>query len=216
MESRDERYYTAEEYLALEEAAPQRHEYYDGRIYAMTGSSTSHSRIAGNVFGSLHLQLRGRRCEVFNSDIKVHIEASGLYTYPDVSALCGEPRFESTTRGILLNPMVLVEVLSPSTESYDRGEKFAHYTRIPSLREYVLIAQDRVRVDRFTRADSAGAEWAHTAADRLDLSIELPSVECVLALRDVYERVDLPPRPLLRAIYERPEGVGYSPLAEAL
>ena len=204
MESREDRYYTPKEYLAFEDAAPERHEYFDGRIYAMTGSSVRHSRIAGNVFASLHGQVRGRRCEVFDTHIKLHIEASGLYTYPDVSALCGEARFESETRGILLNPSVIVEVLSPSTESYDRGEKFDQYQLIPSLREYLLVSQDRVRVQRFVR-DDAGVAWEMTKVEELDSAVEIPSIGCALALRDVYERVELPPRPPLRAVYERAE-----------
>jgi Uma2 family endonuclease len=204
MESRDDRYYTPEEYLAFEDAAPERHEYFDGRIYAMTGSSVSHARITRNVLISLGTQLRARRCEVFDSHIKVHVEASGLYTYPDVSALCGEARFESETRGILLNPSVIVEVLSPSTESYDRGEKFDQYQRIPSLREYVLVSQDRMRVQRFVR-DDASVAWAMTKVEELDAVVDLPSVGRAVALRDVYEHVELPPRPPLRADYERSE-----------
>jgi len=204
MESRDDRYYTPEEYLAYEEAAVERHEYFDGRIYAMTGSSANHARIVGNVFAALHAQLRGRRCEVFDTHIKIRVEASGLYTYPDVSALCGEPHFDSERQGVLVNASVLVEVLSPSTESYDRGRKFGHYKQIPSLREYVLIAQDYAHVERFTR-DGESESWAQTAVDGLDRSIEVPSIGCVLWLRDVYERVDLPQRPPLRAVYERSE-----------
>src|SRR5438067_4427740 len=151
MEGREERYYTPEEYLEFEEKAIEKHEYYDGRIYVMSGSSVNHGRICRNVLSALHVQLRGRPCEAFNSDIKTHVEASDLYTYPDVSALCGEPRFESERRGVLLNPSVIVEVLSPSTEGYNRGKKFSHYKRIPSLREYVLIAQDYAHVERSMR-----------------------------------------------------------------
>jgi Uma2 family endonuclease len=204
MESREERYYTPEEYLALEDAALEKHEYYDGRIYAMTGSTLSHARITMNVQFQLGLQLRGRPCSYFNTDVKVLVSETGLYTYPDASALCGEPRFQEANSAILLNPSVIVEVLSPSTESYDRGEKYTHYKRIPSLREYVLIAQDRVRVERRTRGDDTVAEWGLLSVEELDEVIELPSIGCTLALRDVYEHVDLPPRPPLRAVYEQP------------
>lgn len=204
MARRDEREYTAEEYLTLEEKASGRHEYFDGRIYAMTGGSADHARIAGNVFASMHARFRGRSCEAFGSDIKVRVEASGLYTYPDVSALCGPAYFESERHGVLLNPSVLVEVLSPSTESYDRGVRFAHYRRIPSLREYVLVAQDQVHVERFARVDAAGAEWAMTVIEEIDASIVLPSIDCAIPLREVYDRVELAPRPPFRAVYERP------------
>lgn len=212
MESREERYYTPAEYLAVEEAATERHEYFDGRIYAMTGSSAAHARIAGNVFAALHRLLRGRGCEPFDSHIKIRVEASGLITYPDASALCGDPRFESASQGILLNPSLLVEVLSPSTASYDRGEKFSHYRRIPSLREYVLVAQDRARVELFARDGEQGTRWSLTIVEELDASVELTSVGCAVPLRDIYERVDLPPRPPLRAVYE-PEPRYAAPLA---
>jgi Uma2 family endonuclease len=204
METREERYYTPEEYLALEDAALEKHEYYDGRIYAMTGASLNHSQITMNVQVLLTNLLRGRRCRAFNADVKVLVSATGLYTYPDASALCGEPRLQESNSAILLNPSVIVEVLSPSTESYDRGEKYTHYRRIPSLREYVLIAQDRVRVERRMRGEDASAEWGLSSVEDLGAAVELPSICCTLALRDLYEHVDLLPRPALRALYEQP------------
>jgi Uma2 family endonuclease len=203
MESREERYYTPEEYLTLEDAALEKHEYYDGRIYAMTGATLNHAQITMNVQLQLGMQLRGRPCRLFNTDVKVLVSETGLYTYPDASALCGEPRFQEADSAILLNPSVIVEVLSPSTESYDRGEKYTHYKRVPSLREYVLVAQDRVRVERRTRGDDAAAEWGLSSVEDLDAVIGLPSIGCTLALRDVYEHVELPPRPPLRAVYEQ-------------
>lgn len=204
MDGREDRYYTSEEYLALEEKASGKSEYFDGRIYAMTGASRNHAQITMNVSVLLTNSLRGRPCRAFNSDVQVHVEATGLRTYPDVSALCGEPRFEEAALAILLNPSVLVEVLSPSTEAYDRGEKFDHYQRIPSLREYVLIAQDRARIEHFTRDREFGAAWSLTVANDLGATIELSSIGCTLALRDVCEHVELPPRPPLRAVYEQP------------
>ena len=151
MAKREERYITVEEYLAFEGASLEKHEYLDGRIYAMSGAMPNHNRVSANVLASLHAQFRGRGCEVFGSDMKVRVPATGLYTYPDVTALCGEARFDPGDQGVLLNPSVIVEVLSPSTEAYDRGTKFSHYRKIDSLREYVLIAQDRVRVERYAR-----------------------------------------------------------------
>lgn len=204
MERPEGREYTPEEYLTLEEKSSGRHEYFDGRIYAMTGGSADHARIAGNAFAALRARFAGRPCEAFISDIKVRVEASGLYTYPDVSALCGPPRFESERHGVLLNPSVLVEVLSPSTASYDRGQKFAHYRRVPSLREYVLVEQDQVHVERFARVDARGDEWAMSVIEDIEASVELPSIDCAIPLRELYERVELAPRSSLRAVYERP------------
>ena len=203
MENREEPYYTPDEYLALEDAALEKHEYFDGRIYAMTGASRNHAQITMNLLLQLGMQLRGRSCRVFHMDVKVLVSETGLFTYPDASALCGEPRFKDARSAILLNPSTIVEVLSPSTERYDRGRKFEHYERIPSMREYVLIAQDYRHVERFRRAD-ASKEWGYLAVDDLEASVELPSIGCTLAVRDVYEHVDVPPRPPLRAVYEIP------------
>ena len=205
MASQQEPYYTPEEYLASERDAEGKHEYLDGRIYAMTGGTAHHSLITGNVIASLHSALRGRPCRVFTSDLKVRVAATGLHTYPDVSALCAEPRFASAHGEILLNPSVLVEVLSPSTEAYDRGGKFQHYQQLPSLQEYVLIAQDGMQVDCFSRASEDGTRWVLTAADGPEGVVELPSIECVLRLRDVYERVDVPARRPVRAVREPAE-----------
>ena len=201
MADRGERYYTTEEYLELEETAQRKHEYLAGRIYAMTGGTANHARLQRNTLSALHVQLRGRPCEAFGSELMVRIEATGLHTYPDVSALCGQARMERTRDGtddlILLDPSVLVEVLSPSTERYDRGDKFEHYRQIPSLQEYVLVSQDWMHVERFTRAGADGTQWAFSAASGPDGDTELPSIGCVLRLRDVYERVDVPAtRPL--------------------
>jgi Uma2 family endonuclease len=199
---RQEPYYTIEEYLEREAVAQVKHEYLDGRIYAMTGGTMSHARIIGNVYAALHAQLRGRPCEAFMSELMVRVEKAGLHTYPDVSALCGKPETAGPRNEILLNPTVLVEVLSPSTESYDRGDKFMHYRQIPSLREYVLVSQDWMYVERFARDSAEHAEWSFADARGPDGEIALPSIGAALALRDVYERVDLPPTHPLRAVRE--------------
>ena len=206
MEGPQERYYTVEEYLELEETAQVKHEYLDGRIYAMSGATDYHALITANVIGLVHAQLRGRPCRVYSSDLNVRVERTGLHTYPDVSALCGEPRLTGRKVAgkqnlVLLNPSVLVEVLSPSTEAYDRGTKFKHYRQIPSLREYVLVAQDEMLVERYGRA-AEGAEWIYADARDPDGEITLPSIGAVLVLRDVYEHVDVPPARPLRAVYE--------------
>jgi len=180
---------TPEEYLVRERKAQYRSEFVDGRAYAMAGASRAHNLVAGNVFAELRAQLRGKPCEAYVSDMRVKVSRTGLYTYPDVVAVCGEPRFEDAHVDTLLNPILVVEVLSGSTEGYDRGEKFSHYRRLESLREYVLVTQDRVRVEHFARH---GEHWMLTEISDPEGVLALPSLDCALALRAVYERVELP------------------------
>jgi Uma2 family endonuclease len=182
-------HYTPEESLALERNAEFKSEYLDGRIVAMTGASIAHARIAGNLFGELRQRLRGSLCSAFISDMRVQIGGGRRYTYPDVVAVCGEPQLMDRMQDTLMNPALIVEVLSPTTEAYDRGEKFLHYRGIESLQEYVLVAQDRVLVERFVRA---GEFWTLSALMDLDASLELTSVECAIPLREIYENVGLP------------------------
>jgi Uma2 family endonuclease len=181
-------YYTPDEYLALERHAEFKSEYLDGRIVAMTGATAVHNRITGAVYAGLRSRLRGRACDTFISDMRVQIGGGRRYTYPDVVAVCGESLFMDGTLDTLTNPVLIVEVLSPSTEAYDRGEKFLHYRAIESLQEYVLVAQDRVLVERFVRS---GEFWTLSTVTDLDASLELASVECAIPLREVYENVDL-------------------------
>jgi Uma2 family endonuclease len=181
--------FSPEQYLALERQARDRSEYINGHIFAMAGASRQHNLIAGNIFGELRNQLRGRPCEAYINDMRVKVNATGLYTYPDVAALCDEPIFEDAQGDSLLNPSVIVEVLSDSTEAYDRGEKFAHYRRLESLRDYILIAQNLIRVEHFTRQ---GDNWLFSEANSLSSSIHIPSIDCTIALQDIYERVQFP------------------------
>jgi len=146
--------YTAEQYLELERRADYKSEFIDGRIYAMSGADRIHNQITFNIAGLLHSQLRGRPCQAYLTDMRVKISSTGMYAYPDVAALCGEALFEDTHLDTLINPALIIEVLSPSTEAYDRGGKFSHYRKIESLVEYVLVAQDRYSVERFLRQES--------------------------------------------------------------
>jgi Uma2 family endonuclease len=180
---------TPAEYLALERSAREKSEYVNGRVYARPGASRLHNLIVGNILGELHTQLRGRPCEAYVSDMRVKVQRTGMYTYPDVVALCEEPRLEDEELDTLLNPSVIVEVLSPSTESYDRGEKFAHYRRLDSLREYVLVAQTTRRIEHFRRE---GENWVLTEISDPGGELSLSSIGCVLKLADIYERVELP------------------------
>jgi Uma2 family endonuclease len=181
--------YTPEEYFALERNAEFKSEYLDGRIVAMTGASIEHATIAGNVHGELRQRLRGSSCRVFISDMRVQVGAGRRYTYPDLVAVCGEPQLVDRMPDTLTNPTLIVEVLSPSTEAYDRGEKFLQYRGIESLQEYVLVAQDRVLVERFVRA---GEFWTLSTLSDVDASLELTSVGCEIPLREIYENVGIP------------------------
>ena len=188
---------TAEEYLAIERAAEFKSEFINGEMYAMSGASLPHSLITANVIGELRLRLRSGPCRAYTNDLRVNVSTTGLYTYPDIIVVCGEARLASDGHNdTLLNPAVLVEVLSPSTEAYDRGAKFAHYQRIESLREYVLVAQDQPRVERFARRPEAGPnEWLLTVATGLDADISLPALGVVLPLAEIYEGVQFASAP---------------------
>lgn len=175
-----------EEYLALERRAETKSEYLDGAIFAMSGASRRHNRIGLNLAFSLDSQLKAKGCEVFANDMRVKVLETGLYTYPDVAVVCGEPRFEDAEVDTLLNPRVVIEVLSKSTQDYDRGTKFLHYRALSSLSEYLLIAQDRVHVEHYVRQNES---WVLTETDHPEDVIELPSVGARLALADVYDRV---------------------------
>jgi Uma2 family endonuclease len=177
---------TVEEYLTLERQSETRHEYMNGEMFAMTGASRRHNRIALNVATVLDRQLADRGCEVFVSDMRVEIPAAHLFTYPDVVVACGEPAYGDGETDTLLNPTLIVEVLSSSTERYDRGAKFESYRTLPSLAEYVLIAQDRVHVEHFVR--QGGGAWLLTETDRIEDGLELPSIGCRLELGEIYKR----------------------------
>ena len=197
-------YITPEQYLVLERKAEVKSEYWGGQVYAMAGASRAHNSIVVNVITSLNMQLKGRPCMVFPSDMRTKVLATGLYTYPDVSALCGVARFEDKYDDILLNPVVVVEVLSPSTEAYDRGTKFAHYRTIDSLTDYLLIAQDHPTVEHFMRQPDDG--WLLNTYQGLDAVAVIASIECTLPLTDIFDKVEWPggatPTPSLRVIRE--------------
>jgi Uma2 family endonuclease len=180
---------TPEQYLAIERKSEYKSEYLDGVIYAMSGASFEHNSIAMNLAAQLHSRLRDSPCRVVAADQRVCVAPTGLYTYPDIAIVCAEPQFLDGEFDTLLNPTVLIEVLSPSTEAYDRGKKFGHYRRIASLREYVLVAQDRVSVERYVRR---GQDWVLTEWNSLDESLRLDSIEGDVPLREIYAKVVIP------------------------
>lgn len=181
--------YTAEDYLTRERTAEYKNEYVNGFIVAMTGASRAHNLITANIGGELRSQLKGRPCEVYIGDMRVKVEPTGTYRYPDVVVACGDIAFEDAELDTLLNPVLIVEVLPPTTEAADRGEKFAHYRRLPSLQEYLLISQDTPRIEQFTRQSDG---WLLSEVSGLDASLHLTAIDCALSLREVYDKVQFP------------------------
>lgn len=181
---------TPAEYLSAERRAEYKSEYINGRVYSLAGASRVHNLIAGNAFGELRTKLRGRGCEVYINDMRVKVDATAMYTYPDLVGLCETPRFEDDEVDTLLNPAVIIEVLSSSTESYDRGGKFAHYRRLESLREYVLVAQDVPRIDHFRRD---GDTWVLTEVSGPGSELVISTLGCAINLADIYDRVEFSP-----------------------
>ncbi|HEX2076580.1 MAG TPA: Uma2 family endonuclease, partial [Longimicrobium sp.] len=181
--------YTPEEYLALERHAEFKSEYLNGRIIAMTGGSPEHADIVLNIGSELRSRLRPRGCRVFVNDVRVKIASASGYVYPDVVALCDKARFLDTKPRTLLNPSLVIEVLSNRTESYDRGEKFEAYRMIDTLAEYVLVNSRRVSVERYVRQ---GDFWVFSAETELDAEVRFSSVGCSLSLREIYADVEFP------------------------
>jgi Uma2 family endonuclease len=179
---------SVDEYLERERRNDERHELLDGMAYMMAGTSERHATISGNAYATLHAQVARRPCKAYTSDLKV-LTPSGLAAYPDVMVVCGEPQLYDRKGDVLLNPVVIIEVLSPSTATYDRTLKFDHYKSIPSLREYILFAQDGVLVEHYVRG--ADDRWTMTIHTKHATVLTLASIECTLALEDVYAKVAL-------------------------
>ncbi|MCC7338037.1 MAG: Uma2 family endonuclease [Pirellulaceae bacterium] len=178
---------SVQEYLTRERAATFKSEYFDGEIFAMAGGSPQHSLIAANFIGEARQALKGKPCAVFSSDLRVRIQPTGLYTYPDASIVCGELEFDDERQDTVVNPTVIVEVLSDSTEKYDRGRKSDHYRQVASLQELVLIAQDYSHVERFTR--QTDGSWLFQEERELSASLQLPSLGISLKLAEIYRNV---------------------------
>lgn len=191
--------YTIEEYLAMEREAEERHEYLDGYIIGMSGESEAHGEISANIAGLLHPQLRGTPCRMRIKDTKVrsgptpHLGSrKGLFSYPDFVVICGEPNYHDKHTDVGLNPTVIIEVLSASTERFDRGEKFLRYQLwSPSLSDYLLVSQTRPAVEHFIR--QADGSWSYHLYSTLEQTFFIKSINCELRLPDVYERVEFPP-----------------------
>ena len=179
---------TPEQYLEIERSADFKSEYYDGRMYAMSGGSFRHGLIIGNLTREVSLALRKKPCSAIPNDLRVAVSPQGLFTYPDVVVVCGEPRFAGDQRDTLVNPTVVLEVLSPSTEGYDRGFKSEQYRSIESLQEYGLISQVKPHIEVFRRQPHG--QWLLSDFGGLEAVCRLESIGCEIALCDIYEKVD--------------------------
>ena len=179
---------TPEEYLERERRAECKSEYRDGEIRAMAGASVPHNRLNSNLVRELGLALKNSRCDVFSQDLKTRTTPT-KYAYPDVIIVCGEPEFLDSHEDVITNPTVIFEILSPSTESFDRGDKFADYQTSGSLQEYVLVAQDQIGIERFTR--QTGGLWLYQRLHRREDALTLESVGVTIPLDDIYYRLDL-------------------------
>jgi Uma2 family endonuclease len=189
MSSQPNYYLSPEEYLTIERSAECKSEYADGVMYAMAGGSQQHNLITGNLVTELNNHLRKAPCEVYPSDMKVRLPDTRKFFYPDVSVVCGEVQFADGSRDIILNPLLIIEVLSESTAGFDRGKKFQFYQQIESLQEYLLVAQDEYIVEHYTR--QAGEHWLYAKVSGSDGAIELTSINCQLMMENVYNKVTL-------------------------
>jgi len=176
-----------EDYLATEESSESRNELIDGVVVAMSGNTYPHVLIVDNLVLELNGRLRGKPCRMSSNQLKVKVELTGDYFYPDLVGICGAPIFEGPGQLTLLNPTLLIEVLSPSTEGYDRGRKFLHYQQIPTLREYVLVAQDEPRVELYSRGENSA--WTYNRISGPEATVSFASIDCTVPLADIYRDV---------------------------
>src|SRR3989442_4631503 len=185
---------TEAEYLEFERSVESRNEFFDGEIFAMLGGTPLHSQIAANLIQVIGSRLGKRKCVVYTSDLRLKVEATGLFTYPDLSVVCGPVQFAAGTDDTVVNPTVIVEVLSDSTEAYDRGKKFENYRLMPSLREYLLVSQKEPRIDQFIRQENE--QWLLREAAGLEATLALPALEIKISLAEVFAGVEFAPAPI--------------------
>ncbi len=186
--------FAEKDYLEIERAAHCKSEFFDGEMFAMAGGTLQHSLIGTNVSGEFRARLRGKPCIAFNADLRIKVEATGLYTYPDLSVIGGQPRFVDGEMDTVVNPTVIVEVLSDSTEAYDRGKKFEHYRQVPSLREYLLVNQKEPRLEQFLCQKNG--DWLLREISGLDGMLFSPALDVSISLGEIFARVEFFPSPL--------------------
>lgn len=181
--------FSLDEYRALELHTGVKHEFYHGHVYAMTGASVRHNQVVANLIGTLYPQFRNRTCNIYPNDLRIKVLATGLLTYPAVVIACDPLQFDPTLFATLTNPVVLIEVVSPSTEDYDRGKKFLNYRTIPELQEYVLISPTEIRVEHYVR--KATNQWLLIEYRHLETTLELQAVGCSITLTDIYHKMPI-------------------------
>ncbi|MCC5640515.1 Uma2 family endonuclease [Nostoc sp. CHAB 5844] len=181
-------YYTPEEYLELEEKAEFRNEYRDGEIVLMTGGTTNHNKISGNLYANLRFALKGQDYEIFISDVRLWIPRYRQYTYPDVMIIAGEPVYTGTNTTTVMNPCLITEVLSKSTKNYDQGDKFLYYRSIPEFKEYILIDQYNYHVMQYVKTSEG--QWLFTEIESQSATLSLQTLDFKIALSDLYEKVN--------------------------
>lgn len=182
--------FTPEDYLTFERESDSRHEFLDGEIYAMAGESLSHSRVCINLGGEVRAKLKGKPCEALSPNMKVQTSNASLFSYPDLTIVCGEPRFHDVKKDVLTNPKVVFEVLSPSTADYDRTTKFQRYRMgNETLTDYILVSQDKCFVEHFRK--SANGDWLYQSYAALEDDLKIATIDCELSLREIYDRVEL-------------------------
>jgi Uma2 family endonuclease len=187
--SYSKRKYTIPEYLEMEDAATEKHEYYQGEIFAMSGARLRHNIVAKHLLVLLELKLKGKPCKPFGSDLRIHIEKNTLFTYPDISVICGDPESMGNDDMNFLNPSIIIEVLSPSTRNYDRGDKFRLYKDIPTLREYILVDSDSINIESFFINEQGN--WELREYRNVNDTLFLPTIQSSVELKDIYEGTDL-------------------------
>ncbi|MCU0542710.1 MAG: Uma2 family endonuclease [Oscillatoriaceae cyanobacterium Prado104] len=188
LQTTERRYFTEEQYLALEETAEDKSEYLNGEIIRMTGASTNHNQIAGNLYVALSLALKKQNYRVFIGDVRLWVAKVRLYTYPDVMVIFGTPEYHNDRTDMVTNPQVIVEVLSKSTKNYDRGDKFAFYKTIPTFREYILIDQTKIHIEQYSKTENK--KWLYCEYDEEDPALVFNSFQVEVTLADVYEQVN--------------------------
>jgi Uma2 family endonuclease len=188
LQTTERRYFTEEQYLALEETAKDKSEYLDGEIIPMTGGSTNHNQIAGNLYVALSLALKKRNYRVFIGDVRLWVAKVRLYTYPDIMVIFGTPEYHNDRTDMVTNPQVIVEVLSKSTKNYDRGDKFAFYKTIPTFREYITIDQTKIHIEQYSKTENK--KWLYCEYDEEDPALVFNSFQVEVSLADVYEQVN--------------------------
>ena len=189
------------EYLDLERSLESKNEFFDGTMFAMLGGTPLHSQIATNLAAEFRNHLKGKRCVPYNSDLRLKVEATGLFTYPDLSVVCGPLQFAPGTDDTVVNPTLIIEVLSDSTEAYDRGKKFENYRQMPALREYLLVSQKEPRIEQFVRQENE--QWLLREAAGWEATLALPSLEIKISLAEVFAGVEFVPTPIRARIPPR-------------